>query len=286
VVVPKTISLCLCSLLSSISISNKTMQMLLVSLLAALSPLGTQSFSTQPLYSVTSPHARNNLMITTRGRQPAAAVATSSQDNSNSVMDVDPNMLKKFDAEIEKEVKRKEKAMQELSKLSERLESLQEKKQQYLNGLEIGLPKNKNFSETTLRSAVKAFTWRLIGGSVTFFTSLRFSGSMATAFSIVCSDFFSKSATMFIGERLMNKSQAGRKGGADDLGRSLVKALIWRLFAICNTLVFAVFFAKDITIAYKIAGFDSVFKTSLMFFFERIWARIEWGKEYLIEFSI
>jgi uncharacterized membrane protein len=51
-------------------------------------------------------------------------------------------------------------------------------------------------------------------------------------------------------------------------------------------MVFAIFFAKDITIAYKIAGFDSVFKTLLMFFFERIWARIEWGKEYLIEFSI
>ena len=262
------------------------MRFLLVALLLALSPLETRSFSTQPLGSWTSPLARNNLMIISRGRQSAAAVATGSQDNDVKVMDVDPNMLKKFDDEIEKEAKRKEKAMLELSKLSERLENLQQIKQRYLNGLEIGLPENKNFSETTVRSAVKAFTWRLIGGSVTFFTSLRFSGSFATAFSIVCSDFFSKSITMFIGERLMNKSQAGKAGGADSLGRSITKALIWRLFAICNTMVFAIFFAKDITIAYKIAGFDSVFKTSLMFFFERIWARIEWGKEYLIEFSI
>jgi len=260
------------------------MKIPLVSLFFILSPLGTQSFSTQPL-SWTSLHARKNTMIITRGRQTAATTTSpGSQDVVTS--DVDPKMLQKFDAEIEREEKRKEKAMAELSKLSERLENLQQKKQHYLNGLELGTDNNKNFSETTLRSAVKAFTWRLIGGSVTFFTSLRFSGSLSTAFSIVCSDFFSKSLTMFIGERIMNKSKAGRKGGADGVGRSFVKALIWRLFAICNTLVFAVFFAKDITIAYKIAGFDSIFKTSLMFFFERIWAKVEWGKEYIIEFSI
>ena len=91
---------------------------------------------------------------------------------------------------------------------------------------------------------------------------------------------------MFIGERLMNKSNAGRKAGSDGLGRSLTKALIWRLFAICNTLTMAFFVAKDLSIASKIAGSDAIFKTALMFFYERIWARVQWGKEYQIEFSI
>jgi len=263
--------------------------LLLARVIYVLSPLGALGFSSQPI-SLTSVHTRNNMMIISRIKH-AATIATNSaggQDSNAAVIapEVDPNLIKKFDDEIEKEVKRKEEAMKEVTKLNERVENLLQKKKQYLDGLEIGLPRSKNFSETTMRSAVKAFTWRLIGGSVTFFTSLRFSGSLATALSIVGSDFFSKALTMFIGERLMNKSQAGRKTGADGLGRSLVKALVWRLFAICNTLVFAIFFAKDITIAYKIAGFDSVFKTSLMFFFERIWAKIEWGKEYIIEFSI
>ena len=44
--------------------------------------------------------------------------------------------------------------------------------------------------------------------------------------------------------------------------------------------------AKDLSIASKIAGSDAIFKTALMFFYERIWARIDWGKEYEIEFSI
>jgi len=91
---------------------------------------------------------------------------------------------------------------------------------------------------------------------------------------------------MFIGERLMNKSKAGRKGGADDVGRSLAKALVWRLFAIVNTLTMSWVIAKDFSMASKIAGSDAIFKTGLMFFYERVWAKVEWGKEYNIEFSI
>jgi len=192
--------------------------------------------------------------------------------------------LEKKEAKIDKQ---RMQAMETLTKLEESLDVLQSKKKEYLNGQAIAeFTPPESFSETTLRSAVKAFLWRIIAGSVTFVTSLRFSGSVATALSIVGSDFFSKSFTMFIGERLMNKSQAGRKSGADGASRSLAKALIWRLFAICNTLTMAIFIAKDLSIASKIAGSDAIFKTGLMFFYERVWARIEWGKEYNMEFSI
>uniref|UniRef100_A0A7S1D473 DUF2061 domain-containing protein n=2 Tax=Cyclophora tenuis TaxID=216820 RepID=A0A7S1D473_CYCTE len=143
-----------------------------------------------------------------------------------------------------------------------------------------------SFTETTGRSAVKAFAWRIIAGSVTFVTSLQFSGSLKTALSIVGSDFFSKAFTMFIGERIMNKSKAGRKAGSDAVGRSLAKALIWRLFAVANTLTMALFVAKDLSMASKIAGSDAFFKTGLMFAYERIWAKIEWGKVYAVEFMI
>jgi uncharacterized membrane protein len=183
--------------------------------------------------------------------------------------------------------KRRARYVEKLTSVEKDLEILQVKKNEYLNGLELAqAPPGGNFSETTLRSAIKALLWRLIAGSVTFVTSLRFSGSVATALTIVGSDFLSKAFTMFIGERLMNKSQKGRESGADGAGRSLAKALIWPLFAITNTLTMAIFIAKDITIAYKIAGSDAIFKTGLMFFYERVWAKIEWGKEYQIEFPI
>ena len=196
-------------------------------------------------------------------------------------------VLQQFEKKQEKYKRMKEEAQKKLSQLEESLMTIETKKQEYLNGLELGeTPPGGNFSETAMRSAVKAFMWRIIAGSVTFVTSLRFSGSMKTALAIVGSDFFSKAFTMFIGERIMNKSQAGRKRGGDSTGRSLAKALIWRLFAICNTLTMAIFVSKDLSVASKIAGSDAIFKTALMFMYERVWAGIQWGKEYLVEYNL
>jgi len=196
-----------------------------------------------------------------------------------SVLTEDQKVLKQIDAEIEKIIKMNEKKTQKLLKVESRIEDLEHKKAQFLEGVCVSLPYNDNFHETCLRSITKAFSWRLIGGSVTFLSSLRFSSSLATASSIVASDFFSKAATMFIGERLMNKSRFGRSSGADNMTRSMAKVILWRIFSVCNTLAFATLLADDFKIACKIASFDSIYKTTLMFFFERIWAKIEWGKE-------
>jgi uncharacterized membrane protein len=252
----------------------------LLCIAAAAAPVSVQSFTSMsplsmPRTSIFYPMPRSDLLrsSTTAGSDDAPALAD--------------KVIKKIEKQEAFLDKKRAQAMEQLNKLEESLNQLQSKKQEYLNGLELAeTPPGGIFSETTARSAVKAFLWRIIAGSVTFVTSLRFSGSLTTALTIVGSDFFSKSFTMFIGERLMNKSQAGRASGADGAGRSLAKALIWRLFAICNTLTMAVFIAKDITIAYKIAGSDAIFKTGLMFFYERVWARIDWGKEYEMEFTI
>jgi len=196
-------------------------------------------------------------------------------------------VIKNIDDKMEKYKKNREKYVKKLAKFEKGIEALETKKLQYLEGIEIGQPAvGGNFSESAMRSAVKAMMWRLIAGSVTFITSLKFSGSITTALRIVGSDFFSKALTMFIGERLMNKSQAGRKTGADSTGRSVAKALIWRLFAICNTLTVSFFFAKDLKMASKIAGSDAIFKTALMVIYERVWAKVEWGKDYIPEFNI
>lgn len=214
-------------------------------------------------------------------------VATSIDGDSKSLNDA---MIRQIDQKILKYEKEQAKYSAKVASAKAELAKFQATKKKYLEGASLGADNagtyDANFSETTARSLVKSMMWRVIAGSVTFFTSLRFSGSISTALSIVGSDFFSKAATMFIGERLMNKSQAGRKSGADDIGRSLAKALLWRLFAIANTLTMSYLIAKNLSMASKIAGSDAIFKTGLMFVYERVWAKIEWGKEYLIEFSI
>lgn len=234
-----------------------------------------------PALSFTTPSAMRTVSPVTLTRtSPLFMVATNGESPADAVL----RDIEKKQALLNK---RKEQAMAKLNEAETSLEALETKKQDYLNGAQLEeSPPGGNFSESTTRSAVKALLWRVIAGGVTFITSYQFSKSMKTALTIVGSDFFSKAFTMFIGERLMNKSQAGRKGGADDVKRSLAKALVWRLFAIANTLTMAVFISKDLSMASKIAGSDAIFKTGLMFFYERVWANVQWGKKYAIEFSI
>ena len=233
------------------------------------------------------------VVIAASGFQPPQKmrpVRRESRSTHFSSADSSPNsaMLRQIDQKIQRYERKQQKYQDRLKSAKAELEKYQQTKQRYLTSASASdvETSNANFSETTARSLVKSMLWRVIAGSVTFFTSLRFSNSISTALSIVGSDFFSKAFTMFVGERVMNKSQAGRKSGADDVGRSLAKALLWRIFAIANTLTMSWIIAKNLSMAGKIAGSDAVFKTGLMFVYERVWANVEWGKEYIIEFSI
>ena len=271
---------------------------LLILLVVAFATTTVTSFTTTVTPMTTSRPCNTKIISspflpssTTKYNHHHASHLRTTTTNTAAVSDGENKVTEKIIAQLEREEakmnKKAEIARERLNKVEQTLNQLQTKKSEYLMGSKLAsTPEGGNFSETTARSAVKALMWRVIAGSVTFITSLRFSGSMKTALTIVGSDFLSKSFTMFIGERLMNKSNAGRESGADGAGRSLMKALVWRLFAICNTLTMAIFIAKDITMASKIAGSDAIFKTGLMFVYERVWAKIEWGKEYQVDFFI
>lgn len=261
------------------------LNLLLISVLPSLS----YAFSTTALHSPMTFSIAPSLpsVINQQKRNRSFLYVSVAEAEDKTVSNESDVVLREIERKEAAINKQREKAQKKLNKAEEMFQQLQTKKQEYLNGLKLAdTPDGGNFKETAMRSVVKSFIWRIVAGSVTFVTSLRFSGSVRTALTIVGSDFFSKALTMFIGERLMNKSQAGRKSGGDAASRSLVKALVWRLFAIANTLTMAIFISGDLSIASKIAGTDAIFKTALMFFYERLWSKVQWGKEYLIEFSI
>ena len=135
------------------------------------------------------------------------------------------------------------------------------------------------FRETTSRSLVKAFGWRLTAGFITFCSCMYFTKNLKTALAIVASDFLSKSGTMFIGERLFNKVKVGRSGGGESLTRSIIKALIWRLVAFINTALVSGAIIGSAGVGSMIALSDSIFKTTLMVGYDQFWNRIDWGKE-------
>ena len=283
---------------STTTTTTMNISSLLILLVVAFATTTVTSFTTTVTPMTTSRPCNTKIISspflpssTTKYNHHHASHLRTTTTNAAAVSDGENKVTEKIIAQLEREEakmnKKAEIARERLNKVEQTLNQLQTKKSEYLMGSKLAsTPEGGNFSETTARSAVKALMWRVIAGSVTFITSLRFSGSMKTALTIVGSDFLSKAFTMFIGERLMNKSNAGRESGADGAGRSLMKALVWRLFAICNTLTMAIFIAKDITMASKIAGSDAIFKTGLMFVYERVWAKIEWGKEYQVDFFI
>ena len=154
--------------------------------------------------------------------------ASVSSDNATSAADSltegNKAALRSIEKKIEEAAKQRDRFMEKVNKFDDLTNTLEQKKNNYLEGITLGkVDVATPFSETTVRSAVKALMWRVIAGTVTFITSLKFSGSIKVALTIVGSDFLSKAATMFIGERLMNKSQAGRSSGADGAGRSPTK---------------------------------------------------------------
>ena len=217
--------------------------------------------------------------------QPGPVLRLAAELDGDSKSKTQEALIRQIDQKIQRFENKQQKYTAQLDAARAELEKIQATKRRYLSGNGLG-DEAPRFSETTTRSLVKALMWRVVAGCVTFLTALRFAGDAAAALSIVGSDFASKAATMFIGERLMNASQAGRGGGSDGAGRSLAKALLWRAFAIANTLTMSYLITKDLKVAGKVAGSDAFFKTGLMFGYERVWAQIEWGKEYLIEFSI
>jgi hypothetical protein len=126
----------------------------------------------------------------------------------------------------------------------------------------------------------------VINTIVAFLTSLCFSGGVDTYQSIIEPDLFSKAPTMFIGELLMIKSQAGQMRCVCVMEQSLAMNLLWQIVAITNMLIMSYRITKNPSMVSNITESDTVFNTRLVFVHERVRARLELGKEYIFKFLI
>ena len=60
--------------------------------------------------------------------------------------------------------------------------------------------------------------------------------------------------------------------------RSIVKALSWRLIAVCITTVTAYIFTREVAIAVSVGVADSAAKLLTYYGHERLWERVSFGK--------
>lgn len=203
------------------------------------------------------------------------------ESNQHQIDFEDTPLIKRVNKDIAHAQKKQHKYNSKVNKYTSKIASLEQQKDVYLDQNNI----HKMFTESKRRSAAKALIWRIMACSITFMTTLKFSQDIGSAAKVVGSTFVPKVLAIFFGERLMNKNTFGREGGADSVGRSVAKAMIWRLLAICNTLTVCFFFTKDFSTASKVAGSDALFKSFLMVAYERVWAKIEWGKDFSMSTS-
>lgn len=203
------------------------------------------------------------------------------ESNLNQIDFEDTPLIQRVNKDIAHAQKKQQKYNSKVNKYTSKIASLEQQKNDYLDQNNV----HKMFTESKRRSAAKALIWRILACSITFMTTLKFSQDIGSAAKVVGSTFVPKVLAIFFGERLMNKNTFGREGGADSVGRSVAKAMIWRLLAICNTLTVCFFFTKDFSTASKVAGSDALFKSFLMVAYERVWAKIEWGKDFSMSTS-
>lgn len=138
---------------------------------------------------------------------------------------------------------------------------------------------HKNHSETVARSIVKAVSWRILGTLDTVIIAYFVTGTIAQALSIGFIEWASKMILYFLHERAWNSFHWGKTLGKEKVGRSVVKAIGWRILGTLDTILIAYFVTGTITQALSIGFIEWASKMVLYFVHERSWNMFHWGKK-------
>ena len=133
---------------------------------------------------------------------------------------------------------------------------------------------HKPLTESNYRSAVKAFTWRVVGTLDTTIISLLQTGDFTVSLKIGSTDFVSKIGLYYLHERAWILF-LGRKTLMKIV--SLIKAVTWRTVGSIDTAMWAWFYTGNGLTGLKIGGYEILTKIALYYVHERIWARIPIG---------
>lgn len=66
--------------------------------------------------------------------------------------------------------------------------------------------------------------------------------------------------------------------GKEKLSRSILKSISWRLIGTIDTIIICYIVTGDIRPSLSIGSVELITKMSLYFIHERLWNRIQWGK--------
>jgi len=135
-------------------------------------------------------------------------------------------------------------------------------------------PANRDLNESNYRSAVKAFSWRVIGSLDTTIISFFQTGDFKISLKIGSTDFVSKIGLYYLHERAWIYF-LGRKTLVKNV--SLIKAVTWRTIGSLDTAMWAWIYTGNGLTGLKIGGYEVLTKILLYYIHERLWARVPIG---------
>ena len=137
---------------------------------------------------------------------------------------------------------------------------------------------------TKKRSLIKSLTWRLLGSIDTFILSLIIINYSSEKYSydlalyIASFEIITKTILYYFHERIWNIFKIGRLKEKVRRGRSLFKAMTWRVIASLDTFFLSYIITGRFDWATSIAIFEIITKAIIYYFHERAWIRVKWGR--------
>jgi uncharacterized membrane protein len=129
-------------------------------------------------------------------------------------------------------------------------------------------------TESNFRSAIKAFSWRVIGSLDTTIISFFQTGDFKVSLKIGSTDFVSKIGLYYLHERAWIYL-VGRKTLIKNV--SLLKAVTWRMIGSLDTALWAWIYTGNAMTGLKIGGYEILTKIILYYLHERLWASVPLG---------
>ena len=122
------------------------------------------------------------------------------------------------------------------------------------------------------RHIAKTVSWRLIGTLDTMVLSWVITGDLKAGMQIGLADVIIKMILYYLHERAWFKSSV-----TDSNKRHLFKTITWRIIGTTSTIILAYWVWGDSSQSFQIGGAETITKSLLYYFHEKLWYRLEFG---------
>ena len=122
------------------------------------------------------------------------------------------------------------------------------------------------------RHIAKTISWRIVGTADTMLLSWLITGDMKAGLQIGFADVTTKMLLYYLHERAWFKSSV-----ANANKRHIYKTITWRVIGTLDTIILSMWIWGDTAHSFQIGGAETLTKSVLYYFHERMWYRIAYG---------